>query len=62
LVRIDDFYVVVELADGTQRTFGRDGERPVVDLRDPLEPHKQLLATYTDNDIHNLTAYLVTFK
>ena len=62
LVRIDDFYVVMELADGTQRTFGRDGERPVVDLRDPLEPHKQLLATYTDNDIHNVTAYLVTLK
>ena len=25
LVRLDDFYVVVELADGTQRTFRRDG-------------------------------------
>lgn len=62
LVRIDDFYVVIELADGTQRTFRREGERPVVDLRDPLEPHKQLLAAYTDKDIHNVTAYLVTLK
>ena len=62
LVRLDDFYVVVELADGTQRTFRRDGERPVVDVRDPLEPHKQLLPTYTDKDIHNVTAYLVTLK
>ena len=62
LVRLDDFYVVVGLADGTQRTFRRDGERPVVEVRDPLEPHKQLLPTYTNKDIHNVTAYLVTLK
>jgi cytochrome c oxidase cbb3-type subunit 3 len=62
LVRLDDFYVVVELADGTQRTFRREGERPAVDIRDPLEPHKNLLPTYIDKDIHNVTAYLVTLK
>jgi cytochrome c oxidase cbb3-type subunit 3 len=62
LVRIDDFYVVVELADGTQRTFRRSGDQPIVDVRDPLETHIKLLTTYTDNDIHNLTAYLVTLK
>jgi cytochrome c oxidase cbb3-type subunit 3 len=62
LVRLDDFYVVVELADGTHRTFRRDGERPVVDVRDPLEPHRQLLPTYTDRDIHNVTAYLASLK
>jgi cytochrome c oxidase cbb3-type subunit 3 len=62
LVRLDDFYVVVELADGTQRTFRRSGDRPVVDVRDPLEPHKQLLPTYTDRDIHDVTAYLVTLR
>jgi cytochrome c oxidase cbb3-type subunit 3 len=62
LVRLDDFYVIVELADGGQRTFRRDGDRPRVDVRDPLEPHRQLLPTYTDSDIHNVTAYLVTLK
>ena len=62
LVRIDDFYVVIELPDGTQRTFRRDGENPVVELRDPLEPHRKLLPTYTDKDIHDVTAYLVTLK
>lgn len=62
LVRLDDFYVVVELADGTQRTFRRSGDQPVVDARDPLETHIKLLTTYTDNDIHNVTAYLVTLK
>ena len=62
LVRLDDFYVVVGLADGTQRTFRRDGDQPAVDVRDPLEPHIKLLPAYTDRDIHNVTAYLVTLK
>jgi len=62
LVRIDDFYVVIEVPDGTQRTFRREGGNPVVELRDPLEPHRTLLPTYSDRDIHNVTAYLVTLK
>jgi len=62
LVRLDDFYVVVELTDGTQRTFHRSGDQPIVDVRDPLETHIKLLTTFTDNDIHNVTAYLVTLK
>jgi cytochrome c oxidase cbb3-type subunit 3 len=62
LVRLDDFYVVVELADGTQRTFRRSGDQPLLDVRDPLEAHVKLLTTYTDKDIHNVTAYLVTLK
>ena len=62
LVRLDDFYVVVELADGTQRTFRRAGNDPVVDVRDPLEPHINMLPPYTDRHIHNVTAYLATLK
>jgi YD repeat-containing protein len=62
LVRIDDFIVTLADADGTQHTFRRDGERPKVEIHDPLKPHKDLLPVYTDKDIHNLTAYLVTIK
>ena len=62
LVRLDDFYVVVRLADGTERSFARSGESPRVDVRDPYEPHRKLLPTYTDSDIHDVTAYLVTLK
>ena len=62
LVRLDDFYVVVRLADGTERSFARSGKTPRVDVRDPFEPHRQLLPTYTDSDIHDVTAYLVTLK
>ena len=40
----------------------RDGDSPKVEIHDPLEPHEKLLGTYTDKDIHDLTAYLVTLK
>jgi cytochrome c oxidase cbb3-type subunit 3 len=62
LVRIDDFMVTLLDADDVQRTFRRDGETPQVVIHDPLQPHKDLLPTYTDRDIHNLTAFLVTVK
>ncbi len=62
LVRLDDFYIVVRMADGTERSFSRSGEVPLVEIRDPYEPHKKLLPTYGDSDIHDVTAYLVTVK
>jgi cytochrome c oxidase cbb3-type subunit III len=62
LIRIDDFLVTVVLADGTVRTFRRDGEVPKVDVRDPMKAHRDLLAVYTDQAMHDVTAYLVTLK
>jgi cytochrome c oxidase cbb3-type subunit 3 len=62
LLRVDDFIVTLADADGTQQTFRRDGDKPKVEIHDPLQPHKDLLGIYTDKDIHNLTAYLVTVK
>jgi mono/diheme cytochrome c family protein len=62
LVRIDDFIVTLADAGGTQHTFRREGNRPPVEIHDPLTPHKALLGGYSDKDIHNLTAYLVTVK
>jgi cytochrome c oxidase cbb3-type subunit 3 len=62
LDRIDDFLVIVTTADGSQRSFSRTGEVPIVDVRDPMERHRRMLATYTDRDIHNVTAYLATLK
>ena len=62
LNRIDDFIVTLTQADGTQRTVRRDGETPKVEIHDPLKPHKDLLPVYTDRNIHDLTAYLVTVK
>jgi cytochrome c oxidase cbb3-type subunit 3 len=62
LIRIDEFLVSVVEADGTTRSFARNGETPKVEVHDPLQPHKALLRTYTDRDIHDVTAYLVTLK
>jgi len=62
LGRIDDFIVTLTQADGAPRTFRRDGDTPKVEIHDPLAPHRELLKVYTDKDIHNLTAYLVTVK
>ena len=62
LRRIDDFIVTLVQADGTERSFRRDGDRPKVEIRDPLQGHRDLLAVYTDKDMHDVTAYLVTLK
>jgi cytochrome c oxidase cbb3-type subunit III len=62
LDRIDDFIVIFTPADGVQRSVRRDGDVPKVEIRDPLEGHTKLLSVYTDKDMHNVTAYLVTLK
>jgi cytochrome c oxidase cbb3-type subunit 3 len=62
LIRMDDFFVTLSRADDTQRTFRRDGDIPKVEVHDPMKAHRDLLAVYTDKDMHDVTAYLVTLK
>jgi cytochrome c oxidase cbb3-type subunit 3 len=62
LVRVDDFLITVAQADGSARSFRRDGDAPKVEIRDPLALHRELLAVYTDKDMHDVTAYLATLK
>jgi cytochrome c oxidase cbb3-type subunit 3 len=62
LDRADDFVVSLRTDDGSFRSFRTAGGSPKVEIRDPLQPHKDLLKVYRDADIHNLTAYLVTLK
>jgi len=62
LVRITDFYVTLRDSSGATRTFARQGDYPKVEVHDPLEAHIDLLGKYTDKNIHDLTAYLVTLK
>ena len=59
---IDDFTVTLLLASGQQRTIKTFGTTARVELRDPLQPHKELLPIYTDTDIHNVTAYLASLR
>jgi mono/diheme cytochrome c family protein len=61
LERVDDFTVSLKTTDGARQTYRVvRGMRVVVE--DPLKPHKDLLRTYTDAEIHNITAYLSTLK
>jgi cytochrome c oxidase cbb3-type subunit 3 len=62
LDRLDDFIVSLTTADGTRRSFRTEGNTPKVDIHDPLQPHRDLWRTYSDTDIHNVTAFLVTLK
>ena len=62
LVHKDDFLVTLRLADGTRKTIGRDGNQPKVEVHDPGEAHKKLVATLNDKDMHDVTAYLATVK
>jgi len=62
LVRIDDFVVTLEPENGVPRSFTRKGDVPHVEIHDPIAPHRELLGKYTDKEIHDITAYLVTVK
>jgi cytochrome c oxidase cbb3-type subunit 3 len=62
LDRIDDFTVSLHDSTGAYRSFTRNGDVPKVIVTDPVKIHIDMLRTYTDADIHNMTAYLVTLK
>ena len=62
LNRIDDFAVSLTDTEGNRRTFPRVGESPKVEVNDPLEAHKAMWQAISDDDIHNLTAYLAAVK
>lgn len=56
------FVVGLTEADGTYRSFLRNGAVPKVVVHDPLQWHINMLSKWDDTDIHNLTSYLVTLK
>jgi cytochrome c oxidase cbb3-type subunit 3 len=62
LVRYDDFTVTIERPDGTARTFRRQGDVPKLEINDPLAGHRELLPTYSNKDMHDVTAFLRTLK
>ncbi|HEY6456833.1 MAG TPA: c-type cytochrome [Steroidobacteraceae bacterium] len=64
LKHLDDFTVSLTTAQGQYRSFIRPGPQGVraVEVRDPLQQHRQLLTQYTDRDMHDVTAYLATLK
>ena len=61
VTRLDDFTIDMTDASGASRSWSREGGLRV-EVEDRLVAHRQLLDKYTDGDIHDLTAYLVTLK
>jgi cytochrome c oxidase cbb3-type subunit 3 len=62
IVRMDNFLVTVRQQDGSFRSIRRDDPRIKIDISDPLDGHRTLLASLTDKDMHDVTAYLATLK
>jgi len=58
--RMDDFDISITDAAGNYHSWPRDKVK--VELEDRLVGHRLLLDKFTDADMHNLTAYLVTLK
>lgn len=59
-VYADEFVVSLRDKDRSVHTFRRDAGQIVV--KDPLAAHEQLLRGYSDKNVHDLFAYLETFK
>jgi hypothetical protein len=55
-----DFDISITDTQGVYHQWPRGQVK--VEIEDRLEGHRALLGKYTDADIHNLTAYLVTLK
>ncbi len=61
LKHLDDFHVSLIDAAGEYHSMAL-GPGVKVEVDDKLAAHRKLLDEYTDADMHNLTAYLVTLK
>jgi cytochrome c oxidase cbb3-type subunit 3 len=60
LDHLDEFTVALHDSSGWYRSFSR--AEVTVDVHDPLAAHAALLPKYTDDDMHNILAYLETLK
>jgi cytochrome c oxidase cbb3-type subunit 3 len=60
LVHLDEFNVSLHDDSGWYRSFSR--ENATVEVQDPRAQHEALLPLYTDEQMHNVLAYLETLK
>jgi cytochrome c oxidase cbb3-type subunit 3 len=60
LVSRDEFTIALTDTTGAKRSWATDEVKWTVD--DPLSAHFDLLGKYTDNDMHNVYAYLMTLR
>ena len=62
LDHLDDFTVTLTDANDNHLTYSRSHDVKDVVVHNPLQFHIDMLPKWTDDEIHNLTAYLVTLK
>lgn len=60
LKRVDDFNISMYDSSGMYHSWPRSDVK--VDIKDPLAAHRELLAKYSNADMHNILAYLETLK
>ena len=60
LDHLDEFTVSMHDSSGWYRSFSRDAV--TLDVQDPRAEHAALLPKYTDDDMHDVLAYLETLK
>jgi len=60
LDHLDEFTVSLHDSSGWYHSFSRENTN--VDVQDPRAAHAALLPKYTDDDMHNVLAYLETLK
>jgi cytochrome c oxidase cbb3-type subunit 3 len=60
LEHLDEFTVSLRDSSGWYRSFARDQVK--LEVHDPLAAHRELLGKLTQDDFHNLFAYLETLK
>lgn len=61
LIRVDDFNVSLRDSNGYYHSWKRTPDLKI-QKHDPYATHDELLDQYTDQDIHNIVAYLETLK
>lgn len=65
LQRLDDFTVSLVTAEGQYRSYTRRAATPritAVELSDLMSGHRRLFTKLSDDDMHDVTAYLATLK
>jgi cytochrome c oxidase cbb3-type subunit III len=60
VLKNDDFNFSLRDAAGEYHSWPKDQIK--IEIPDPMAGHRALLAKYSNADIHNMTAYLVTLK
>jgi cytochrome c oxidase cbb3-type subunit III len=65
LLRMDDFTVSLRTQEGRYHSYTRRSAAPkitAIEVNDPMAGHRNLFAKLSDDDMHNVTAYLATLK